>query len=139
MLNHYDVHMKNDLAVGIGPHEGRELELMLAGKKPLAMFHDDIPDDMEPPEVSFDFYVKKGRLVKQEIVLPISPQTESTLRYYFFSLPGEEWRMARLIEIQRGFFEDGVQTTPELEIEIGRLLGYDDTDVQAFIGTFFDS
>lgn len=39
---------KNSLEIpeGIGPHEGKELELMLAGKKPLAMFSDVFPSTL---------------------------------------------------------------------------------------------
>lgn len=129
--------MNEDLPEGIGPHEGRELELMLAGIKPLAMFNDDIPEDMEAPEISFDPYVSEGRFIKQEITLPILTSNGSCLRYYFYVLPGEEWRLLRIIEIQRGFFEGGVQTTQELETEIGRLLGYDEADIETFIKRWF--
>ena len=129
--------MDTEFPSGIGPHEGRELELMLLGEKPLAMFNDDLPEDMEPPEISFDPYVAEGRFVKSEVFVPASAFKDGRLRYYFYALPGEEWRIGRLIEIQRGFFEDAVKTTPELETETGRLLGYDDADIQKFIGRFF--
>ncbi len=129
--------MDTDLPAGIGPHEGRELELMLAGEKPLAMFNDDLPEGMEPPEVAFDPYVAQGRFVKGEVVVPASTFQGGRLRYYMYALQGEEWRIDRLIEIQRGFFEDGVQTTPTLETEIGRLLGYNDADIQIYVNQFF--
>ena len=64
--------MDNDLPPGSGPHEGRELELMLAGAKPLAMFNDDLPEGMEPPEIAFDPYVAEGRFVKAENFLPLA-------------------------------------------------------------------
>ena len=131
--------MDEELPVGIGPHEGPELSLMLAGKKPLAMFNDDIPEDMPSPENSFDPYVADGKFAKAEITFTSRPAGGASLRYYFYALRGEEWRMDRLIEIQRGFFEGNVRTTPELETEIGRLLGYDDADIQAFIRNWFTS
>lgn len=122
---------------GIGPHEGRELELMLAGEKPLAMFNEDLPEGMEPPEVAFDPYVIEGRFVKGEIVLPMSHPEISSLRYYFYALPDEKWKMDRLIELQRRFFVDRLPTTRELETEIGRLLGYSDEDILVYLDRFF--
>ena len=96
--------MDENLPPGIGPHEGRELELMLAGKKPLAMFNDDWPAELERPEIAFDSHVAEGRFVKSVVVFPVPPSNPPQLRYYFYALPGEEWRISRLIEIQRGFF-----------------------------------
>jgi len=137
------------LPPGIGPHEGRELELMLAGTKPLAMFNDDLPEGMEPPEDAFDPHVRAGTLVKREITVP-HPNAglgedeqiggaDLSLRYVFFALPDEVWRIDRLIEIQRGFFEENMQTMPALETEIGRLLGYDEADIETFVRRRFAS
>jgi len=129
--------MEDDIPEGIGPHEGRELALMLAGTKPLAKFNDDLPPEMEPPELSFDPHVDAGRFIKGEIVLPFRRLPGGTLRYYFYALPGEAWRMARMIEIMRALFIDRVPTTPELETEMGRLLGYDEADIKVFVDRFF--
>ena len=127
----------DELPAGIGPHEGRELELMLAGKKPLAMFNDDLPEGMEPPEIAFDPYVVEGRFSKGEIYVPAPEFGNGRLRYYLYALPGEAWRMGRLIDIQRGFFEDRVKTTPDLETEVGRLLGYAEADINLFVTRWF--
>jgi hypothetical protein len=129
--------MDEDIPEGIGPHEGRELDLMLAGEKPLAMFNDDIPADMKAPEIAFDPYVSDGRFIKQEVTLSAPGSNDGGLRYYFYALPGEEWRLRRIIEIQKAFFEDNAETTPELETEIGRLLGYDESDIQTFVRRWF--
>ena len=130
--------MDEDIPKGIGPHgKGRELDLMLAGEKPLAMFNDDIPADMDAPEIAFAPYVDQGRFVKREITVPCSLPTRTSLRYYFYALPGEEWRMERMIKIQKDFFERNAQTTQEREKEIGRLLGYEDKDIQVFIKRWF--
>lgn len=125
--------MDEELPKDVGPHEERELELMLAGKKPLAMFNDDLPPGMEPPEVTFDPHVRAGRFIKRELVVSGVAGFPAGFRYYFFALPGEEWRIDRMIEINRGLFEGKVRTTPELETEIGRLLGYDEADIQVFL------
>lgn len=129
--------MDDTLPPGIGPHEGRGLELMLAGKKPLAMFNDDWPSDMEPPEISFDPYVTEGRFVKDEMYVSASAFKDGRLRYYYYALPGEEWRIARMMEVQRMFNVDRIPTTPELETETGRLLGYDEADIKVFVDRWF--
>jgi hypothetical protein len=129
--------MDEKLPPGIGPHEGRELELMLAGKKPLAMFNDDWPAEMEPPEIIFDPYVALGRFVKLERFVPTSAYKNGQLHYYYYALPGEEWRITRMIEIQRRITELRLPTTPELEIETGQLLGYDEADIQVFVNRWF--
>lgn len=129
--------MESELPPSIGPHEGRELELMLAGKKPLAMFNDDRPEHMVSPEIVFDTYVAKGLFVKDEIFVPSSANKDGRLRYYYYALPGEEWRIRRMIELHRGFFVNRVPTTRELETEIGLLLGYDEADIAVYIERFF--
>jgi len=50
----------------IGPHEGRELGLMLAGEKPLAMFSDIVPSSYEWPDALFEPYVSSGVLLKRD-------------------------------------------------------------------------
>ncbi|MEK9672632.1 MAG: hypothetical protein VW268_09025 [Rhodospirillaceae bacterium] len=125
--------MVDDLPPGIGPHEGRELELMLSGRKPLAMFNDDWPDDLESPEAVFAPCVSDGLFIKVEITVASPSGNGRKLRIYLFALPGEELKLRRIIEIQRGFFVENVKTTPELEAEIGRLLGYGEKDIQVFV------
>ena len=56
----------------IGPHEGKELQLMLAGTKKLAMFYDmagqDTPEDIIP-EKAFENHVKNGRFIRIEQII----------------------------------------------------------------------
>jgi hypothetical protein len=122
-----------DLPEGIGPHEGRELELMLAGEKPAAMFNEDLPEDAVSPDVLFAPYVASGQVITKEITIRFPKLNELELRYFFFALPGEEWRIDRLIEIQRLFQAEGTRTSRELETEIGQLLGYQDHDIQTYL------
>ncbi len=37
--------MAIDLSPTLGPHEGRELELLLSGEKPIALFYEEVPDE----------------------------------------------------------------------------------------------
>jgi hypothetical protein len=53
-------------------HTGRELELMLAGDKPLAMFCAEIselPEELFIPEAAFAVHVKSGRFVRRELIV----------------------------------------------------------------------
>jgi len=54
-------------------HTNRELGLMLAGKKPLAVFSDSYPSNPDfkvIPEEQFEPFVTAGKLVKRECILP---------------------------------------------------------------------
>ena len=48
----------------VGPDAGRELELMMAGQKPLSMFLSVTDMDEWPDEDTFDEVVAGGRLIK---------------------------------------------------------------------------
>ena len=53
-------------------HTGRELELMLLGRKPLALFYEEIgflPDEEIIPEVSFRPFVESGQFVRGEAMI----------------------------------------------------------------------
>ncbi len=122
---------------GIGPHEGRELALMLAGEKPLAMFSDVIPASFNLPEQDFAPHVESGRLIKHEVVFRSAGTTRHDMRFLYYALPGETWRIDRMAEINRSIHEQGQKTTCELESEIGQLLGYSDADILAFADRIF--
>lgn len=101
----------------IGPHEGIELELMLQGKKQVAMFYDGIiPDEMLP-------YIKRHYFSTIE-------------KYYcppngFYTIVFREEhcqqaeRLSNLLDMP-GF-------DPEREREIGKIFGYAPEDIEFFI------
>jgi len=120
----------------IGPHEGRELELMLAGKKPAAMFSDVVPASFEWPEEEFEPYVLSGEIIKREEVIKSSNGRWLPSRYVYYALPGEEARIDRLSQINQRLFGDGEKTTKDVESEIGRLLGYAEKDIQVYVRRF---
>jgi hypothetical protein len=79
-----------------GPHEGRELELMLGGSKPLSMFVEPVPADVESfPEAQFDRFADEGRLIKFVSVelCPLPSGENDRLRRVFDALPNETWRI----------------------------------------------
>ncbi len=83
---------------GVGPHELRELELMLAGTKPAAMFGEAIQFRDILPEDDFAPHVTAGRIVKREYYWDDKDSGHSFVEIYY-ALPGEEWRIDALPEL----------------------------------------
>src|SRR2546430_13078761 len=110
----------------IGPHEDRELELMLEGLKPLAMFTELSPVETGLiPDAEFVPHVQSGRLIMREVFEP----TEGTpdhphglfIRRVLYALPTESWRIEALLLVCG--VADGLRRWDEgLERVVGRLL-----------------
>ena len=120
------------LPVGVGPHAERELLLMLAGSKPAAMFSEAVQHRSIMPEADFAPYVADGRLVKREY-LTGDPQTGIEFIHIYYALPGEEWRIDALHKLEVGIQQRTIVATPEIETEIGRLLGYTEDEIAAYL------
>ena len=118
----------------IGPHEGKELELMLAGKKHLAYFGDAIPADGSPisediiPEQRFAPYVQNGTLKRFEQQFPW-PEQKRTLQHVCFTTPGHEWRAELCFCLHKALFAHNMPVDAAFEFIVGRLLGYSDDDI----------
>jgi hypothetical protein len=113
-------------------HTGRELLLMLAGKKPFAHFSkvDRPEEDGIVPEELFDAHVQNGRFVKQDEIIAMT--RFGPLRRIFYAVPGEEWRIEAYRTLWRladkhGGWNDGFE---KME---GYLLGYE-TEIDPFFG-----
>jgi hypothetical protein len=121
---------------GIGPHEGRELELMMSGLKPLAMFSEPIPPDFDYfDEEQFDLLVAQGRLVKSVTFenSGIPNHQDKQFRRVLYALPDQEWRIGAflaLVKIQNAF---RLGLSPCLERLIGLLLGYESADIESYL------
>lgn len=128
----HDESAHTDMPPGIGPHEGRELDLMLSGAKPLAMFSDVVPPSFEPPEAAFAPHVAAGRVVERQEYL-VHAGTGTTLRFVYYAVPGEVWRIDALHAINREIYS-GLRSCTELdERRTGELLGYDPDDIEAYL------
>jgi len=104
----------------IGPHEGRELELMLSGSKPLSVFviENPDPDWTEFPEEQFDEQVALGNLLKIERVKQVAVPAGGVIniRTVYYSLPKEEWRIhAFFLEVCGQKARDLLISVPDLE------------------------
>lgn len=103
-------------------HTNRELGLMLAGTKPLAMFVDG---EGRFPEVLlryfrlFDRHVASGCLIRRDHFSRWSPAYVS--HRVLFALPSEAWRIDAMIELK-----ESPDWTPDHERREGELLGYED-------------
>ncbi|MBN3758186.1 hypothetical protein G3N95_35085 [Paraburkholderia sp. Tr-20389] len=100
---------------GVGPHEGAEYRLMAEGKKHVAMFSDCIPVEFFENPLHLDLGVLENT-------------AESCTVFY---MPGYREEAERLMVVNaqacNAHFKE------DLEREIGRILGYEDWQIEAFL------
>lgn len=120
-----------DIPKKIGPHEGRELELLLAGEKPLAMFSDIVPSPYKWPDAIFEPYVVSGALVKREYLTTLPDGYQ--VRHLFYALPEEAWRIEEAYILSLKQVDTRGDEAGECSARLGRLLGYSEDDVTAFL------
>lgn len=119
-------------------HDGRELELMLAGRKPLAVFHDTIFADAAEDEVdrSFAGFVEQGRFVRHEDrdlwgdPQTVNGRTALGARLRLFALEDQKWRIDAYLLVAKA--AKGQPWSDALERLVGSLLGYTDEETQAW-------
>ncbi len=108
-----------------GPQEGKYLNLMLKGIKPISVVPKDIPGWAE----IFMPYVKSGKII-------LAHEDEEA---HYFTLPGEEWRAKKvksLFDKLRDMWDNDQfdrKTENILDAKIGRLLGIPKVSVRYFI------
>ena len=103
-------------------HTNRELGLMLASKKPLAVFvdgRDRWPDSLLRYFRLFDRHVTNGCLIRRD---HYSDAGDYTAHHIMFALPSEEWRMQAMIDLRSG----AEAWSAAHERREGELLGYAD-------------
>jgi len=121
----------------IGPHQGKELELMLEGKKHLAVFHDalieneDIPEEIIPERL-FLPYLENGTFFRlsQDFIYANTPHPA---RFVCFTAAGEEWRARAFLWMQQECIAGRRPFDEAYEFFVGRLLGYEEADIKDFI------
>ncbi|MBB4845120.1 hypothetical protein HNP55_003666 [Paucibacter oligotrophus] len=133
---------RNPIDLQAANHTNRELELMLAGRKPLAVFYDEIsvlPDERIIPEARFAPHVASGRFVRAEAVLsgPFSPRLRRDFRakYVLFALAAEAWRIPAFLLVQRVAERTGHNEMRERLVS--SLLGYTDAEIDAWCARSF--
>jgi hypothetical protein len=86
----------------IGPHEGIELELMLDGRKPLAMYVEAHPLETGiVPEETFRPHVESGGILMRERFEPAPAvpgrDGELRIRRVLYALPEAAWRIEAML------------------------------------------
>jgi len=122
-----------ELPLGIGPHDGKELNLMLAGRKPLAMFYDTLPEIGVIPRHEFEPHVATGRIVSREMTFPPKLHDDIPVRFAFYAQPWTIEGMAELQEIHRRIHEGSLPDSDNVDVRVGRLLGYTEQEIDAYL------
>ena len=104
---------------------------MLSGRKPEEMFSDVPPRDCRAPLRLFRPYVRSGRLTMRVDFFVLRPNLR--LRFVYYARRGQSWRIAQLRELNRRLFAGGARWTDADDAETGRLLGYSERDIAAFL------
>lgn len=107
-----------------GPHEGKELNLLLSGQKPAGILYKDAFDNFKP---YFETKKLKYLILNKD--------------YFIAYLPNEEWRANKIKDIDKKMslkFNDPFNKPTQKEINIyhikyGRLLGYTKDEIKKFI------
>lgn len=111
-------------------HIDRELELLLSGKKPLAMFYGMGEADMIYDRQAFANAVRRGWL-KQRRVVQMTPDGPGI--HVFYTRPGNAWRLAAGVMVATGRLGRQYYFDAAHDIRIGRLLGYPEWQIRAFV------
>jgi hypothetical protein len=123
-------------------HTNRELELMVAGEKPLAMFYaetSELPDERLIPECRFAFLVSSGQFIRGETEVPggfhEGLRRHLRIKYVFFARKGEEWRIPAMEVLLHARVKGGWNETCE-RME-SSLLGYTPAQIDAWCRSRF--
>lgn len=110
-----------------GPHEGKEVAMILDGVKPAGIIGADVFDKLVEP------HVKAGKIIAKKFL--------NRLKYdeYVIALPGEERRIDAIIKLLQMPPDDRSMSKDVYHVRLGRLLGYTKDQVRKFLtGDFKD-
>lgn len=99
----------------LGPHQGKELNMLLSGVKPAALTYDLAP---------FLPAIEAGQLIYQQCI------NRANATSYVVALPGQEARIKRIIAL---LIEPNGTDNPVYHVRLGRLLGYTKDQIRAFL------
>ncbi len=121
----------------IGPHQDKELELMLAGKKNFSVFCEAVIENQEIPETiipdkAFLPYVEKGIFARFSKDF-LSPKMPYPARYVCYTVTGQEWRAKAFLWMHQECLLGNRPFDDAYEFFVGRLLDYEEADIVEFI------
>lgn len=115
----------------LNPHQGRELEFMLSGQKPMAHFVAERNQSSLVGDEGFQPYVEAKRIKRySRYVEHVGVELRS------YALPGQEWRAKLMNWVCSMPSEDAGRNSlaPVDRVRLsGFLLGYSDFDVEEFV------
>lgn len=109
------------LPAGIGPHEGREFDLMRARRKAVALFYELEPEGLAEMSADPSFSV---------LQFPSPKIAGISCPYWIVFHTDAEAQAKRLKAL---VLAPKTGWVAEHEREVGRILGYDEADIDAFI------
>lgn len=125
-------------------HTGRELEMMLAGTKPLSMFYEDIgflPNEEIIPEEAFRPFVESGQFVRGEETIEGEFHQglgrKVKVLYVLFATKSEAWRVPAMAMFLRVRAASGVFGSEGFERMECALLGYTKEETDAWCDARF--
>lgn len=128
----FDDHVDDFMKPGLqkeplrGPHQGRELKLMLAGLKPLALVEPQYMKYWVPHIEENGWTITTFQM--QSFTNPNSKSTG-----YLVSLPGEESRAKQVVKVYQRIYRDGKRMSNLDHARLGKLLGYSKEQIKFFI------
>jgi hypothetical protein len=102
-----------------GPHEGKELDMMLDNTKPAALITSISWPLFKP-------YIRQGRFISR-------PMQGRMKGFYLVAQPNEKWRLNKIEQIMMNF-DNERDSLDVYHAKLGRLLGYDKEHIKKFIG-----
>ncbi|WP_420546822.1 hypothetical protein [Curvivirga sp.] len=135
-IEHFNIADETPKDPLIGPHEERELELMLKGEKPLTEFSDIVEPErggailVQWSDQEFTPHVESGEIIRHEI-FHNTPDGQYEIHSIYFTLPGEEWRAKELHKLRTTDFT--VDMNDYYDRKVGELLGYPKEAIDHFI------
>lgn len=93
-----------ELLTGGGPHNDKELKLMLAGEKPLATFSDLPGPDTVLPTAAYAPHVASGAITMAAFDEQLS--NGGTLRHESYAQPGERWCIEHAFKLSQTRYSD---------------------------------
>lgn len=124
-------------------HAGKELDLMLAAKKPLAMFYycRALEDRDLLPIDEFAPYVEDGKILMQEYDPPMPPGSDPRyqITFVFYALPTEAWRIPAIKIAVTAQNENYKRPDEGIDRIIGMLLGYPKHEIDSWIRSGLDA
>ncbi len=128
---------------GVNPHQGIEWQLMQKGQKQLALFalhHESLPDEFQSNHPFQQMLIEcdaHESSRKQKNKKPNNKRRRGvkklTFHIFFLANSHAQKQAQKLADLLQECYQADGRITPEIEKEIGQLLGYTDKDIETYL------